>query len=106
MVKVITTPEELKQIASTADGKLIVIDFFAQWCGPCKMIAPKYAQFSEQNPDVIFLKVDVDEAGALAEEFGINAMPTFVFMKKAGGVVDTLEGANAAELEKKIQQHK
>ena len=62
-------------------GKLIVIDFFATWCGPCKMIAPKLEQMDKDMDNVVFLKVDVDEAEDVAQEYNISAMPTFVFLK-------------------------
>jgi len=58
-----------------------VIDFFATWCGPCKMIAPPIEEMSKTLENVVFLKVDVDEAEAAAQEFNISAMPTFIFMK-------------------------
>lgn len=105
MVKAITGREELDQIISTAEGKLIVIDFFANWCGPCVRIAPKYAQLAEQYTDVIFLKVDVDEAGDFAKEYEVRSIPCFIFLK-AGAVIDKVGGAREEELEKKIQEHK
>jgi thioredoxin 1 len=106
MVRAITTREEFDQVASPAEDKLIVVDFFANWCGPCLTIAPKFAQLAEQTPDVIFLKVDCDEAEALREHYGITKIPTFFFMKKAV-VLDTLVGPDdISEIEQKIQQYK
>ena len=58
-----------------------MIDFFATWCGPCKMIAPKLEQMDKDMDNVVFLKVDVDEAEDVAQEYNISAMPTFVFLK-------------------------
>lgn len=72
---------------------LVVIDFFATWCGPCKHIAPKFVELSAMFPSVSFLKVDVDESSELAEKFDIRAMPTFVFLKN-GSVVKKIEGAD------------
>ena len=73
------------QLESAGD-KLVVIDFFAVWCGPCKMIAPKIEEMSAAMKNVVFLKVDVDEAEDVAAEYEISAMPTFVFMKKKAKV--------------------
>ena len=78
-------------------GKPVVIDFYAQWCGPCKMIAPKYAQLSKDTPAVAFAKCDVDEAGDVAEACGISCMPTFQFYKN-GECVNELQGANYPKL--------
>ncbi|KAK9090613.1 hypothetical protein Sjap_023790 [Stephania japonica] len=61
--------------------KLLVIDFTASWCGPCKMMAPVFAQLSTEFTDVQFVKIDVDELKDVAQEFGVRAMPTFVLVK-------------------------
>merc|ERR1712223_1384451 len=80
------------------------IDFFATWCGPCKMIAPKLEEWSASMPNVVFLKVDVDEAEDVAAEYSIQAMPTFIFMKNKAKVGD-LCGANADKLKELITTH-
>ncbi|OMH82285.1 Thioredoxin-1 [Zancudomyces culisetae] len=83
-------------------GSLVVVDFFATWCGPCKMIAPKFEQFSNQYTDVRFIKVDVDEQEEIAALADVSAMPTFKFYKN-GALVDSIIGANVALLENKIK---
>ncbi len=65
-----------------ASKKLVVIDFFATWCSPCNKIAPKVDAMNEDMDSVVFLKVDVDEAEEIAEEYNIKALPTFVLIKK------------------------
>ncbi|XP_076463020.1 uncharacterized protein LOC143295285 isoform X1 [Babylonia areolata] len=98
--------EEFKKILDEAGSKLVVVDFHALWCGPCKVIAPKLKKWSEKDfSDVIFIKVDVDEAEELAEEQGVTAMPTFRLFKN-GEKVDELIGANADNLEAKINANK
>ena len=57
LVKHVTSSEQLDQIIHTAGNKLVLIDFSATWCGPCQYIAPKFATMSEQNTDVVFVKV-------------------------------------------------
>ena len=59
----------------------VVIDFYATWCGPCKMLAPIFEQVSAEKENVTFVKVDVDEAGELANLFGITSIPTVVYIK-------------------------
>ena len=76
-----------------------------RWCGPCKMIAPLFAELSEAFDDVIFVKVDVDENPETAAMYGVSAMPTFVFIKD-GDVVDRLMGANPTRLQEMIEDHK
>ncbi len=60
---------------------LVLVDFFATWCGPCKMLSPVLEQLSEENPNVLVLKIDVDEVGPLAARFGIQAIPTLILFK-------------------------
>merc|ERR1712025_214867 len=85
--------EQMKQ----AGGKLVVVDFFAVWCGPCKMIAPKLEAMDAEMDDVVFLKVDVDECDELAKEHEISAMPTFIFFKN-GEKVERFSGANEEKI--------
>ncbi|XP_001602650.3 thioredoxin-2 isoform X1 [Nasonia vitripennis] len=97
--------EELKTKLTEAGEKLVVIDFFATWCGPCKMIAPKLDELSQELTDVVFLKVDVDELEGVAEEYDVNSMPTFVFIKN-GSVLDKFSGANIEKVKLTVQKHK
>ena len=64
----------------------MVIDFYATWCGPCKMIAPQIEEMSNTMDNIVFLKVDVDEAEDVAQEYNITAMPTFLFIKNGSKV--------------------
>jgi thioredoxin 1 len=99
------TPEEMEAILIKANGNLVVIDHWAAWCGPCKMIAPLFSELSEQIDDVVFVKVDVDENPDTAAKYSVSAMPTFVFVKN-GEVVDRLMGANPERLKELIEEHK
>jgi thioredoxin 1 len=80
-----------------------IVDCFATWCGPCKMISPKFEHFSDQYQSVQFLKFDVDEVEELAAELGIQAMPTFVAFKD-GKEVNRVMGANPSAIEAAIKQ--
>ena len=69
----------------------VLVDFFATWCGPCKMLSPVLEELSNQNPDLLILKIDVDEVGALAARFGVQAIPTLMLFKD-GKLVETRMG--------------
>ncbi|KAK9471958.1 thioredoxin-like protein [Dipodascopsis tothii] len=99
MIKDLKSTAEFKE--AIASDKLTVVDFFATWCGPCKVIAPKVHAFSEEFADVDFYKVDVDELSEVASEVEIRAMPTFILFK-AGSKVQTVVGANPMALKKAI----
>ena len=84
----------------------MVIDFYATWCGPCKIIAPKVDAMAVQLKDeVVFLKVDVDETDDIAAEYQIEAMPTFVLLKNKA-VVEKFSGANESKLKETIDRLK
>jgi len=79
------------------DNNIVVVDFWASWCGPCIRIAPWFKEQAEKNTDVKFGKVDVDENSDTAEANGIKCMPTFKFYKN-GELVDTVQGANKEKI--------
>ncbi|KAJ9263948.1 hypothetical protein DTO212C5_7366 [Paecilomyces variotii] len=85
------------------NGNFIIIDFWATWCGPCRLMSPIFEQLSEQISGPEFYKVDVDEEQAIAEEIGIRSMPTFTVFKD-GGKVDELVGADPGKLEILVRQ--
>lgn len=91
------------QAAANA-GKVVVVDFFATWCGPCVRIAPVFSQLSVKYNDSTFLKVDVDKCKGSAETQGVSAMPTFRFYR-GSKQVDELRGADPVELTKKVETH-
>jgi thioredoxin 1 len=63
-----------------ADG-IVLIDFWAAWCGPCRQFAPVFEQASEQHPDVVFAKVDTDAEQMLAGRYSIRSIPTLVIYR-------------------------
>ncbi|KAL6244086.1 thioredoxin trx1 [Rhinocladiella similis] len=88
-------------------GKLVVVDCFATWCGPCKVIAPEVVKFSESaefKDKVDFYKIDVDEVPDVAQELGVRAMPTFMLFKN-GEKVGEVVGANKRALEQAIKEN-
>ena len=70
---------------------LVLVDFFATWCGPCKMLSPVLEEVAEENPDINILKIDVDEVSELAVRYGVQAIPTLMLFKN-GQRVETRMG--------------
>ncbi|NP_001091804.1 thioredoxin-2 [Bombyx mandarina] len=98
--------DDLKTRLAEAGDKLVVIDFMATWCGPCKMIGPKLDEIAaEMSDSIVVVKVDVDECEDIASEYNINSMPTFVFVKN-GKKLDEFSGANVDKLKTTILKHK
>uniref|UniRef100_K7FWV5 Thioredoxin n=1 Tax=Pelodiscus sinensis TaxID=13735 RepID=K7FWV5_PELSI len=93
--------EEFQTLLKCAGDKLVVVDFSATWCGPCKMIKPFFHSLCEKYPDVVFLEVDVDDAQDVASHCGVQCMPTFHFYKQ-GAKVHEFSGANKEKLEENI----
>lgn len=75
-------------------NKTVLIDFYADWCGPCRMVSPIIDEIANERPDVLVCKVNVDEEPALAQMFDVSSIPTIVVMKN-GEIVNTSIGARA-----------
>ena len=71
----------------------MVVDCFAEWCKPCKQIAPVFRKLAQENPHVLFLKADMDKVPELGKRLGVFAMPTFVFLR-SGKKVGWFMGAS------------
>ncbi len=86
------TNENFKEIVE--NNKLVVVDFWAPWCGPCRMVAPIIEELAEdfKDKDVAIGKINTDEQQELAIQFGIRSIPTVLFIKD-GEVVDSMVGA-------------
>ena len=98
----ISSKSEFKKY--TGQSKLTVVDFYADWCGPCKAIAPRFEQLSAQYPNVNFLKVNVDTQQDISTEEGVSAMPTFIFYKN-GLRMHTITGADINGITRFIQSN-
>ncbi|XP_062480232.1 thioredoxin-like [Pezoporus occidentalis] len=93
---------EFEAELQSAGGRLIVVDFSATWCGPCKMIKPFFHSLCEKYGDVVFIEIDVDDAQDVAAHCDVKCMPTFQFYKN-GKKVQEFSGANKEKLEETIK---
>jgi len=96
--------KSLSQFNKLKANPLLIIDFYATWCGPCKVISPAFDRLAKQHEgstSIIFAKVDVDKAKDVAQACGITAMPTFQFFRN-GSKADEIKGADVQQLNTKI----
>lgn len=106
MAKPVPVTDDTFEQEVLKSDKLTVVDFWAVWCGPCRMIAPVVEELAETyDGQAKFVKVDVDDQQRYAGQFGIRSIPTLLFFK-GGKVVDQVIGAvPKGTLEAKVKQH-
>ncbi|KJH52927.1 putative thioredoxin [Dictyocaulus viviparus] len=107
-VKVCLDDTEFQAALGEAGVKPIVADFYAEWCGPCKVVAPIFEELSNKYLSMVFIKVDVEKCEESAAQSGVSAMPTFVIFVNGLSTyrekVDSFRGANPNALETMIQK--
>ncbi len=97
MARIIATTEEFD--AALAENKTLLVDFFATWCGPCKMFAPTFDEFAGEHGEVECIKVDVDQNGEIAKRYGIMSIPTLILFKEGAEVKKNVGTLDYEELE-------
>jgi len=104
MAKVINSGEFKDEVLNSND--VVLIDFFAEWCGPCKMLSPIVEELSkEMEGKAKVFKVDVDKSGDIAQKYGIMGVPTVIVFKN-GTAVDKMVGFQPKEvLKSKVEQY-
>jgi thioredoxin 1 len=83
-------------------GKITIVDFYADWCGPCRKIGPVLEKIAEGNPDIVLQKVNVDKNKDLAQEYNVTGIPHIIIYDKSADVVDTVIGANESRVRKAV----
>ena len=106
MVREIKTIDDFKKtIIETTTNNLIIIDFFADWCGPCKAIAPHIEKLDEKYPNIEFYKINVDatDLEKICTACKIKSLPTFCYFHNRAYLFEVI-GADITEIENKIRQ--
>ena len=102
MATITLTSENFEEIVST--NAIVLVDFWASWCGPCRMFAPVFESASEQHPDVVFAKVNTETEQELAQAFGIMSIPTLMVFRDQVVLYSQPGALPAASLEGLIGQ--
>ncbi len=90
--------------AVVTDNDMVIIDFWASWCAPCKAFAPTFEAAAEKYPDIVFGKVDTDVEQELAGSFQIRSIPTLTIFRQQIGIFSQAGSLPASALEEVIQQ--
>ncbi|WP_434414446.1 thioredoxin [symbiont of Argiope bruennichi] len=78
-MKIAHSIDEFKNILN--ENKLVIVDFYADWCGPCKMLLPVLEEVSKEKPEICFVKVNVDDFRDLAKQYNVASIPDVFFLK-------------------------
>ena len=84
-------------------GKITIVDFYADWCGPCRHISPILDKIAKGNPDIALQKINFDQHRDLAQEYNVTAIPHIIIYDKDGKEVETVIGANEARVRQAIK---
>lgn len=88
------------------DNNMVIIDFWAPWCGPCRGFAPVFEAAAEKYPDIVFGKINSDEEQELSSQFGIRSIPTLMIFREKVGIFSQPGALPASALEQVITQAK
>lgn len=96
--------ESEAEFESTIQKPLVVVDFFAEWCGPCKQLAPYFKDLAKKYPNVNFIKIDFDDFEEIADKYNVASLPTLVFFKD-GKAVHMNVGVNKEKIQAAFTEH-
>lgn len=88
------TDATLSTVLKSHQGKHVIVDFWAPWCGPCKMLAPVLDTLAESRDDIVVVKVDVEENKEVSAQYGIRSIPALILFKDGEELATRLGAAN------------
>jgi thioredoxin 1 len=95
---------KFQQILSDAGNRPVLVDFFAEWCGPCKMMAPALQAFADSHPEVLVVKADVDHAQDAAVSYGVRGVPTLELVRNGKSLGKRVGAQGTAQLTAFVEQ--
>lgn len=104
MIVDITEKAEFDKILQS--NELVIVDFWATWCGPCRMLGSVIEEYSNDNPDIPLVKVNVDEAKELATDFDIQSLPTITIFKNGDPIASKIGFISKSVFAKYIDDHR
>ncbi|MCJ8295079.1 MAG: thioredoxin [Colwellia sp.] len=96
--------EQFTQEVVQAEGK-VLIDFYAPWCAPCKMLAPVVEQIAQEHADIRVIKINADNSQALMAKFGIRGIPTLLLMNNGELVATQVGAASVSQVKQFVQKY-